>query len=116
MNKYVKFDMLNPAVDHEFTITVPYDSKVGNLAAILAPHMNHCVVSNVSITNDESESAYDECYEIVWNVTDGDPLADLTEVDALGLISKARDMGYTIPLMLTPKLFLELFETMKGDE
>ena len=54
---------------------------------------------------------------LVWNMTDDDPLADLTESDAENLIQLARsEYGYSIPEILTPTLFLELYEDMKPEE
>lgn len=58
---------------------------------------------------------YDIAEEIVRNITDGDPLADLTEADAIRLIQKARDEGYDVPDILTPDLFLAIFEFMKPE-
>lgn len=59
---------------------------------------------------------YDIAEGIVRNITDGDPLADLTEADAIRLIQKAHDEGYDVPGVLTPDLFLALFESMKPEE
>lgn len=58
---------------------------------------------------------YDLAEEIVRDITDGDPLADLTEEDAVQLIEKARAQGYDVPDILTPDLFLALFEFMKPE-
>lgn len=116
MSKFVKFTMLDVEPGRDFALTFPSDGKVGDLAKLLAPHMRHCIISDVSTTDeaDNKQEIFDLCWDIVWNVTDGDPLADLTEDDAVRLIKEAQDEGYTIPSILTPTLFLELFDTMKG--
>lgn len=116
MSKFIKFDMLNPASDHEFEFTFDCNCNIGSVAEFLAPYMKRCVVSNVSTTDNPSDYNYDECYEIVWNVTDDDPLADLTETDAIRLIHEAQNMGYAVPAKLTPELFLEIYNSMKPEE
>ena len=117
MNKpFVKFTMLDVEPGREFTLTFPSDGKASDLAKVLAPHMKNCIISNVSEADEaDNQRDFDLCWDIVWNVTDGDPLADLTEDDAVRLIKEAQDEGYTIPSILTPELFLELFDTMKGE-
>ena len=59
---------------------------------------------------------YDLAEEIVRDITDGDPLADLTEEDAVRLIAKAHDLGYDIPDILTPDLFIAIFEFLKPEQ
>lgn len=54
--------------------------------------------------------------DLVWNVTDGDPLAAITEEDAKRFISEAQGMGYSIPEMLTPSAFVEIYNDMKPSE
>ena len=61
-------------------------------------------------------SIYDDPIEIVRNITDGDPLADLTKSDAKKLIQEAEEKGYTIPESLTPEVFLEIYEDLKPEK
>lgn len=57
----------------------------------------------------------DDPIDIVSNMTDGDPLADLTTVEAADMIQRAKDIGYSVPESLTPELFVELYESMKNE-
>ena len=53
---------------------------------------------------------------VVRDMTDGDPLADLTHDDAVRLIAEAKDIGYEVPANLTPELFLSIYENLKPEE
>lgn len=57
----------------------------------------------------------DEFRNIVADMTDGDPLADLTEADAERLITQAQEIGYEYADILYPTLFLEIYDALKGD-
>ena len=62
------------------------------------------------------EKMADDPEDIVSEMTDGDPLKDLTEEDAVHLIAEAVNRGYAVPANLTPELFLEIYNDMKGVE
>lgn len=64
-----------------------------------------------------STDAQEYCRDLVANVTDGDPAADLTRDDAEQMIRNARKFdGYSIPDILTPEYFLELYNDMKPED
>ena len=58
----------------------------------------------------------EELRAIVFDMTDNDPLADLSEADAERLITEAQNLGYEHADLLSPTMFLEIFEMLKGDE
>ena len=62
------------------------------------------------------QNDYDMAVEIVRNVTDGDPLAELAPADIPELMERAKAMGYDIPFILTPDLFLAIYEDLKPVE
>ena len=59
---------------------------------------------------------YDIAEQIVSDMTDGDPLAPITEADAVQLIAEAEELGYEIPDCLTPDLFVAIHEFLKPEE
>ena len=61
------------------------------------------------------EKISDDPVDIVRNMTDGDPLKDLTEEDAVHLIAEAVNKGYAVPASLTAEKFLEIYNDLKGD-
>lgn len=58
---------------------------------------------------------YDDPIDIVRNMTDGDPAADLTEADTIHLIAEAVNLGYAVPASLTAEKFLEIYEDLKPE-
>lgn len=72
---------------------------------------------------DAISEATDDIYDInlqneaiVRDMTDNDPLADLTFDDASQLISEAKAIGYDVPASLTPTAFIEIYNNMKQEE
>ena len=59
---------------------------------------------------------YDDPIDIVRNMTDGDPAANLTEEDAVHLIAEAVNLGYAVPASLTAEKFLEIYEDLTPEE
>lgn len=68
---------------------------------------------NLITTLTENDREMEE--EFVRNITDDDPLADLTYGDACRILKAARK-DYDVPLSLTPDRFLELYNSMKPEE
>lgn len=115
--KYIEFHMLDVAPNIEYTVTVPSDMTAGEVAKLLMPHMKRSIVSDVREAGGPSDSRLDECMDLVFNFSD--PCMNLTEEDAAGIIQKMKDDGIDVPEMLTPFLFLELYndlEPEKGDD
>lgn len=71
--------------------------------------------SAIKYASDLIDRIADDPVDIVRNMTDGDPLADLTEEDAVHLIAEAVNKGYNVPENLTPKMFLEIYSDLKGE-
>ena len=67
-------------------------------------------MSSWNIQND-----YDLAVDIVRNVTDGDPFADLSPDDISDLMHEAARMGYEIPTILTADLFLQIYNDLKPE-
>ena len=111
---YIEFLMLNVEPDIEYTITVPADMPAGELAELLMPHMNRSIISNVSIKEGSKDNRLDECMDLVFNFSD--PCMNLSEEDAADIIRKMKDDGINVPDMLTPSLFLELYNDLEPEE
>jgi len=62
------------------------------------------------------EKISDDPMDIVREMTDGDPLKDLTEEDAVHLIAEAVNRGYAVPANLTPEMFLEIYNDLKPEK
>ena len=62
------------------------------------------------------DTADDDPYDMIRDLTDGDPLADLTIEDAVRLIEEGKRQGYKVPDDLTPELFLDIYNDMKDEE
>lgn len=75
-----------------------------NMATAIAEATNE--IYNIGLENEA----------VVRDMTDGDPLANLTRDDAVRLIAEAKAIGYDVPANLTPELFLSIFEGMKPEE
>ena len=77
-----------------------------------------CMMNSLSVIKGfrKIEQEYDDPFEIVMDMTDGDPLADLTLEDAAHLIGEAEARGYSVPDDLTPETFLAIYEDMKNTE
>lgn len=65
---------------------------------------------------DEIPRLDEELRAIVFDMTDDDPEAELTESDAERLITEANDLGYEHADLLYPALFLEIYNSMKPEE
>ena len=65
---------------------------------------------------EEIHHVTEENVAVVRDMTDGDPLADLTEEDTAGMIREAESLGYSVFPDLTPAKFLEIFEDLKQEE
>lgn len=113
MKKYIEFLMLTPETAHEYTITVPADTTAEELAEHLMPLMKKSVVSDISVKEVTTDDQYDECVELVFNNTD--PCKTLNEADAEQIIAQLKDKGYTIPEMLTPELFVEIYNGLEPE-
>lgn len=70
----------------------------------------------ITYATDEITRLDGELRAIVFDMTDDDPEADLTEADAERLITEAKDLGYEHADLLSPTMFLEIFEMLKGDD
>ena len=70
----------------------------------------------IAYATDEITRLDEELRAIVFDMTDDDPLADLSEADAERLIAEAQDLGYELADILTPELFLEIYNSMKPEE
>lgn len=114
MNNFIEFLMLDPGPGMEYTITVPSDMSAGDLAALLMPHMSRCIVSDISVKDVPQEDHMDECMDIVFNTTG--PGDDITEKDAERIINDLKNDGWDIPDMLTPSLFVELYNDLEPEE
>ena len=114
MNKFVEFLLLDVAPGIEYTISVPADMPVGEVAELLRPHTDKCIISDVSVTEKPNESRLEECIDIVFNTTN--PGDDITEKDAERIINELKDDGWDIPKELTPALFIELFDDLEPEE
>lgn len=95
------YDSLNMNATYHL---VSVRGKFTNMVTAIAEAAN-----DVYTLNEQAEA-------IVRDITDGDPLADLTEADAVHLIAEAVSLGYDVPACLKPDLFLRIYESLKGDE
>ena len=73
------------------------------------------MVSAIKYASDLIDRISDDPVDIVREMTDGDPLKDLTEEDAVHLIAEAVNKGYAVPANLTPEMFLEIYSDLKGE-
>lgn len=74
------------------------------------------MVAAIAEAAEETFSLNEEAEAVVRDMTDGDPMADLTHDDAVRLIAEAKDIGYEVPANLTPELFLSIYEDLKPEE
>lgn len=93
----------------EWEMNVPETKKEWDDAV----HISKITYGNKVLYVDDSYT--DDPIEIVMNMTDGDPLAELTLDDAAVLISEAEVQGYSVPDTLTPEAFLEIYEDLKPE-
>ena len=114
MKNYIEFLMLDVSPGIDYTITVPDDMPAGELARILLPHMQRCTISNVTVRDCPKDNRLDECMDLVFNATD--PGEHMTEADAEATIARLKNEGWDVPEMLTPALFLELYNDLEPVE
>lgn len=110
----IEFTFLNVEAGTTQTVTVPTDANRVDIARIIRTYMTGSVVmTGVSMTE---FGYYDDAYDIVRDMTDGDPLSDMTEERAAQLIGLAPGLGYEVPDILTPELFLEIYYDLQQKE
>ena len=103
-----KLTFLRVAEGETFTV---WTIDEGTLDALIQNLRPGVVLTGVVLDTD------DECtYDMVRDLTDGDPLADLTIEDATRLIEEGKRQGYVVPDDLTPELFLDIYNDMKDEE
>lgn len=64
---------------------------------------------------DELSNVDDGLTALVADMTDGDPLATLSDDDILRLVTEAKEEEYEWAEYLTPELFREIYEDLKGE-
>jgi hypothetical protein len=111
MINYVNFHMLNGEQKIEFTIQIPANMVASDVANLLAPHMGKCIVTNVTTVETPDDETLEECMSIVFDSTN--PGEGLTEDDAARIIAKLKSEDWEIPDMLTPSLFIELYNDLE---
>lgn len=114
-NVKIEFTFLHVEEGTTTTVTVPVDADRVEIARILRSYLSDgkTVMTEVNMT----EYGYvDDSYDIVREMTDGDPLADLTKDDAVRLIQEARNRGYDIPPVLDPDMFLAIYYDLQNKE
>lgn len=77
--------------------------------------MTAAIVHAYTLINTITQSEREEEEEFVRNITDDDPLADLTVQDAKRIMDEARK-DYDVPKHLTPAKFIALYNAMKPEE
>lgn len=86
--------------------------------SVIAPDDTRSTVTvslvHVIETAEQKADRYDECVGIVFNATD--PLQDITEAKAEQIISCLKKDGLDVPDMLTPSLFVEIYNDLEPDQ
>ena len=121
MKTMIDFMLLVPSMDYEITVSFPENMTIKEVADMLSPLMQRAVVSNVTVRkpSDHSEPAeerddLDACIEIVMDTTN--PGTGLTIQDARRIIRNLRLNGDDVPDMLTPEVFLDLYNTLEESD
>ena len=113
MKNYIEFLLCDVSADIEYTIQVPEDTPAGEVAKLLAPHLKRCIIRDVTVKEGPDGDRMDECMEIVFNTTH--PCEGITEEDAARIISELKEDGWDVPDILTPALFVELYNDLEPE-